>query len=77
MIKNKKIKKSWSESDLIILIWVISKYCSSQNIKDIKNGIVIVISFRMNHIGIEFLTSSQVQPEKPACLSGSVSRRTA
>jgi hypothetical protein len=27
MIKNKKIKKNWSEEDVKILVWIISKYC--------------------------------------------------
>lgn len=27
MVKNKKIKKNWSEDDVKVLVWVISKYC--------------------------------------------------
>lgn len=26
MIKNKRIKKNWSEEDVFIFIWVVSKY---------------------------------------------------
>lgn len=26
MIKNKRIKKNWSEEDVTIFIWVVSKY---------------------------------------------------
>ena len=26
MIKNKRLKKNWSEEDIKILVWVISKY---------------------------------------------------
>lgn len=26
MIKNKRLKKNWSEEDVKILIWIISKY---------------------------------------------------
>ena len=32
MIKNKRIKKNWSEEDVKILIWVVSKYCDSRDI---------------------------------------------
>ena len=32
MIKNKRIKKNWSEEDVKILIWVVSKYSDFRNI---------------------------------------------
>ena len=37
MIKNKRIKKNWSEEDIKILVWVISKYCQMQRIDSIKD----------------------------------------
>lgn len=37
MIKNKRIKKNWSEEDIKILIWVISKYSQIQRIHSIKD----------------------------------------
>lgn len=43
MIKNKRIKKNWSEEDINILIWVISKYCQFHGISNIKDEIVIFI----------------------------------
>lgn len=36
MIKNKRIKKNWSEEDVKILIWVVSKYCDFKNIDSIE-----------------------------------------
>lgn len=35
MIKNKRIKKNWSEEDVQILIWVISKYADKKGFEDI------------------------------------------
>ena len=32
MVKNKKLKKNWSEEDVKILVWVISKYCDKHHI---------------------------------------------
>lgn len=34
MLKNKKIKKNWSEEDIKILVWVVSKYCDKQGVQD-------------------------------------------
>jgi hypothetical protein len=34
MVKNKKLKKNWSEEDVKILVWVISKYCDKQGIQN-------------------------------------------
>lgn len=27
MIKTKRIKKNWGDDDIIILVWILSKYC--------------------------------------------------
>lgn len=40
MVKNKRIKKNWSDEDVQILIWVISKYSDMQGIKDIAKDLV-------------------------------------
>lgn len=32
MLKNKKIKKNWSEEDVKILIWIVSKYADKMGI---------------------------------------------
>lgn len=40
MIKNKRIKKNWSEEDVQILIWVISKYADQKRYADIEKDIV-------------------------------------
>lgn len=42
MIKNKRIKKNWSEEDIKILVWVISKYCQYHGIVNIKDGMVYI-----------------------------------
>jgi hypothetical protein len=34
MIKTKRIKRNWGEDDLIILIWIISKYCELKHYRD-------------------------------------------
>jgi hypothetical protein len=36
MIKNKRIKKNWSEEDVQILIWVTSKYADMKRYQDIE-----------------------------------------
>lgn len=36
MLKNKKIKKNWSEDDVKILIWVLSKYADQLGIEDLE-----------------------------------------
>ena len=36
MFKNKKIKKNWSEEDLKILVWIVSKYAEKHNIANIE-----------------------------------------
>ena len=40
MIKNKRIKKNWSEEDVQILIWVISKYADQKGFRDVEKDIV-------------------------------------
>jgi len=35
MIKNKRIKKNWSEEDVKILIWLISKYADINHYHDV------------------------------------------
>lgn len=32
MIKNNKLKKNWSEEDLHILVWLLSKYMQKESI---------------------------------------------
>ena len=41
MVKNRKIKKNWSNQDLKILVWIVAKYCEKKKIKDVYIGIVI------------------------------------
>jgi hypothetical protein len=43
MIKNKRIKKNWSEEDVKILIWLISKYADTNNYHDVERDIVKTI----------------------------------
>ncbi len=40
MIKNKRIKKNWSEQDVKILIWLISKYADINNYEDVERDLV-------------------------------------
>lgn len=51
MIKNKRIKKNWSEEDVQILIWVISKYADKNHFVDIEKELVGMMSFRMSRTG--------------------------
>ena len=39
MVKNKKIKKNWSEEDLKILTWVVSKYSDLHCIIDLEKDL--------------------------------------
>lgn len=56
MIKNKRIKKNWTNEDLSILIWVTAKFCQINGIKDVYYGIVsIFLILRASRIGIQFL----------------------
>ena len=36
MIKNRRVKKNWSEEDVQILIWVISKYSDMKAFHNIE-----------------------------------------
>lgn len=42
MIKNKRIKKNWSEEDVLILIWIVSKYADSKYIDYIERDLVTI-----------------------------------
>lgn len=39
MLKNKRIKKNWSEEDIKILVWVLSKYADLHSIADLEKDI--------------------------------------
>lgn len=39
MIKNKRIKKNWSEEDVQILIWVVSKYADKKHFQDVEKDV--------------------------------------
>jgi hypothetical protein len=41
MIKNKRIKKNWSEEDIKILTWVVSKYADLKGFYNIEKDLVI------------------------------------
>jgi len=51
MIKNRRIKKNWSEEDVQILVWIISKYADKKSYADIEKEIVIKNISRMIRIG--------------------------
>ena len=40
MNKTRKFKKSWGNSDLKMLVWIIGKYCEKNKIRDVERGIV-------------------------------------
>ena len=40
MAKNKRIKKNWSDEDVQILIWIVSKYADSRGLKDVEKDLV-------------------------------------
>lgn len=42
MIKNKRIKQNWSEQDVNILMWVVSKYADFNNLNNIETDLVIL-----------------------------------
>ena len=41
MVKNKRIKKNWSEEDVKILTWIVSKYADSKQINYVERDLVI------------------------------------
>ena len=43
MYTNKQEKKNWNEDDIIILIWIVDKYCKYNQIKQknlVKHNII-------------------------------------
>ena len=40
MIKNKRIKKNWSQEDVLILIWIVSKYSDAKSLSYIERDLV-------------------------------------
>ena len=76
MIKNKRIKKNWSEEDVQILIWVISKYADKKGFEDIEKDLVFLFLFSMLRIGKLLPPSFLALPASLACLSGLVSRKS-
>ncbi len=41
MIKTKRIKKNWGDDDIIILVWILSKYSDWKHYENIEKDIVI------------------------------------
>jgi hypothetical protein len=76
MIKNKRIKKNWSEEDVQILIWVISKYADKKHFEDIEKDIVSFMLFRTLKIGKPLPPSFQGFQASLVCSNGSVSRKS-
>jgi hypothetical protein len=76
MIKNKRIKKNWSEEDVQILLWVISKYADKKKLEDVEKDLVFSGLSRTHRIGKPSPRSSPGSPASPACSSGSVSKRS-
>ena len=70
-MKNKKIKKNWSNEDLKVLVWIVGKYCEKNRIRDLNNGIVLLLPYlRRKPIGILFRPWFQVLVQKCVCLNG-------
>lgn len=40
MIKNKRLKKNWSEEDVVILIWIVSKYADLKRLYYVQQDLV-------------------------------------
>jgi hypothetical protein len=40
MAKNKRIKKNWSEDDIKILVWVLSKYSELHSISNLEKDLI-------------------------------------
>ena len=70
MIKNKRIKKNWSEEDVQILIWVISKYADKKGFEDIEKDMVFLLLYSTQKTGKPLLRSSLESLASLACLSG-------
>lgn len=41
MLKNKKVKKNWSEEDVKVLVWVVSKYADSHRLEVVDRDMVL------------------------------------
>lgn len=41
MLKNKRIKKNWSEEDIKILVWVLSKYADAHFVVDLEKDLQV------------------------------------
>lgn len=76
MIKNKRIKKNWSEEDVQILIWVISKYADKKGLDDIEKDIVNFRLFSILKTGSASHPSSLELLVNLACSNGLVSRKS-
>ena len=76
MLKNKKIKKNWSNEDLKVLVWIVGKYCEKRRIKDLNNGIVFSSPYhRRKQTGTTFPLLSRGLVQKCVCLNGYLSKR--
>ena len=76
MLKNKKVKKNWSNEDLKVLVWIVGKYCEKKRIKDLHNGIVLLLIYRRRkQIGTTFPLLFLVLVQKCVCLNGYLSKR--
>ena len=63
MAKNKRIKKNWSEDDIKILVWILSKYSELHSISNLEKDLTFEDWERI----------SQLIPgvcAKTACLNG-------
>ena len=52
MIKNKRIKKNWSEEDVKILIWLISKYADINHYQDVERDFVTYFFIFLDQRGL-------------------------
>jgi uncharacterized membrane protein len=75
MIKNKRIKKNWSEEDVQILIWVISKYADKKGFEDIEKDLVRLSLIRTLKTGKLLHPLFLVSLASPVCSSGLASRK--
>jgi len=75
MIKNNKIKKNWSEDDLQILVWLMSKYLQTRGIES-HEAMVDIFLFRRSQIGRQSLQWSLDLLRVVACLSLLVSKNS-
>jgi hypothetical protein len=71
MIKNKRIKKNWSEEDVQILVWVTSKYADSKRYEDIEKELVSITPLRIMRTGKSSHLLFQESLLSRACSNGS------